>query len=209
MFTYFYRIFDKYNRDVASMAILIDKNKNWRPNQFHRQIWKSKITKTYEMVKLIDYNSQKSQLLSNDNPFALVVLFQLAAMETKSTDKKRFLTKLEYFRCLHKHGWNIEKSMNLYRFLDTILTLSPKFELEYIEQVRSIDKEFNMELTLTAERYAFQRGEANVLINQLKAKFKEIPEEYLHKIEHADVTSIDKWSVNFVFANSLKEVFNK
>src|SRR5690349_4149063 len=31
MFTYFYRIFDTYDRAIASLAVLADTNKTWRP----------------------------------------------------------------------------------------------------------------------------------------------------------------------------------
>ncbi len=217
MFTYFYRIFDRYNKDIASMAVLADKDKCWRPNQFHRRIWKSEITRTYEVVKLIDYKSREAELLKSDNPFAMAVLLQLAAMNTRPDDKQRLATKLEYFRCLHKHGWNIEKSMNLYRFLDTILTLNQKFELEYIEKAKQIDQEFNMKLMSTIERYGYQQGEvhgyqqgeAHLLINQLKVKFNEIPEDYIDKINGADASTLERWGTNFVFANSLDEVFKK
>jgi hypothetical protein len=51
-----------------------------------------------------------SRILKNsDNPFAMVVLLQLAALETKPDDKQRLMTKLEFFRNLNKHGWDIEK----------------------------------------------------------------------------------------------------
>jgi hypothetical protein len=39
----------------------------------------------------------------------MVVLLQLAALETKPDDKQRLMTKLEFFRNLNKHGWDIEK----------------------------------------------------------------------------------------------------
>jgi len=88
-----------------------------------------------------------------------------------------------------------------------ILTLSQKFELEYIEKAKKVDQEFNMKLTLTAERYGYQQGEAHLLTKQLKVKFSEIPEDYIHKINGADASTLERWGVNFVFANSLDEVF--
>jgi len=36
MFIYRYRIFDIYKKDIASLAILIDGNPNWRPNQYRQ-----------------------------------------------------------------------------------------------------------------------------------------------------------------------------
>jgi hypothetical protein len=52
MFIYFYRIFDKYDRSVASIAVLADTNKTWRPTQYHDQIWGSEIIRKFETIKL-------------------------------------------------------------------------------------------------------------------------------------------------------------
>ena len=86
MFTYCYRIFDRYKKDIASMAVLADDSKSWRPNQFSSKIWKSEITRTYEVAKLIDYKGREVELLESDNPFAMVVLLQLEANDTRPDD---------------------------------------------------------------------------------------------------------------------------
>ena len=207
MFTYFYRIYDRYHQDIASLAVLVDKDVDWRPNQYHRQVWKSEIKRTYEIVKLIDFKSKIEELHQHINPFALAVLVQLTALETKADNEIRLLTKLEFFRALHQHNWPIEKIMEVYRFLDIILSLNSKLEVQYIEKAKQIDEEYRMNLTLTAERYGFQQGEAHLLMSQLQAKFKELPEPYLKKIKSADVETLNKWAINFVNASSLDEVF--
>lgn len=219
MFTYFYRIYDRYHQDVASLAILADKNPNWRPNQYCRRVWKSEIIRTYEVVKLIDFKPRIAELRQHPNPFAMVVLIHLAALETKANNQNRLLTKLEFFRNLHLQGWSFEKSMNMYRFLDAILSLNPKFEVEYIEKAKEIDQEFHMQLTLTAERYGFrqgeqqgeqrgfQHGEAHILTSILRAKFKELPESYVQKINNSEPDILNQWAINSVAAQTLEQVF--
>jgi hypothetical protein len=219
MFTYFYRIYDRYCQDIASMAVLADKDLNWRPNQYHRKVWGSEITRTFEIVKLMDFKSKKKELLKNDNPFALIVLIQLAALETKADDENRLLTKLEFFRYLHQHGWSMEKAMNVYRFLDILLSLNPKFEIQYIEKAKQIDEDFNMNLTLTAERYGFQQGkqegmqqgmqegEGTMLMYLLERKFKAIPDLYRHKIKQVDTQTLLKWAERVLEHQALEDVF--
>jgi flagellar biosynthesis/type III secretory pathway protein FliH len=204
---------------IASMAVLADKNLNWRPNQYHRKVWGSEITRTFEIVKLMDFKSKKEELLKNDNPFALIVLIQLAALETKADDENRLLTKLEFFRYLHQHGWSMEKAMNVYRFLDILLSLNPKFEIQYIEKAKRIDEDFNMNLTLTAERYGFQQGkqegiqqgmqegEGTMLMYLLELKFKAIPDLYRHKIKQADTQTLLKWAERVLEHQALEDVF--
>lgn len=225
MFIYFYRIYDRYRQDVASIAILADTDKTWRPNQYRRQVWNSEIARTFEVIKLIDFKSKIAELENHTNPFAMVILIQLAALETKVNDKHRLLTKLEFIRALHKRGWSAEKSLNMYRFLDTLLCLNPKFELEYAESAKKIDEEFNVSIMLTGERLGYQKGmqegieqgieqgiqygEAHMLLNQLKVKFNDLPESYVERINRADANTLNQWGINLLMAQSLDEVFKQ
>jgi hypothetical protein len=191
MFTYFCRIYDRYKRDVASMAVLVDKNKNWQPNQYYRKILGSEIKRTYEVIKLIDFKPKIAELRSGLNPFTLVVACQLAALETTTDDETRLLTKLELVRRLIKHGWSVEKSMDLYRFLDTILSLPPTLELQYMAAAKQFDKESNMQLMSGIEREGYnrgihngvQQGESIILISLLEHKFNTIPENYIQQVK--------------------------
>ncbi len=216
MFIYFYRIFDRYNKDVASMAVLADPNQEWRPNEYRKKIWGSEIIRKYEVVKLTDYRDRIEELKTHPNPFSMVVLVQLAAMESRPDEEQRLLTKLEFFRALHMHGWPLEKSMNMYKYLDTMLGLSPKYQIQYITEAKKIDEEFasmNMNFTTIAERHGFehgiQYGEADLLMSILKAKFKELPDAYVKKIDTADASTLKQWAINFINAQSLEEIFKQ
>lgn len=144
-------------------------------------------------------------------PITMVVLVQLAAMETRPNDEQRLLTKLEFFRSLCKRGWPLEKCMSVYKFLDAILGLNKNFEVEYIQQVKRIEKEYNMTYVLTAERHGIeqgiQKGEAGLLMRQLQAKFNTLPETYVEKIKNADSNTLSRWGINFVKAESLDDIF--
>ncbi len=220
MFTYFYRIFDRYNKDIASMAVLADLNPEWRPNEYRKKIWGSEIIRRYEVVKLTDYKSRIEKLKNHPNAFAMVILVQLAAMESRPDDEQRLLTKLEFFRALHMHGWPLEKSMNMYKYLDTMLGLNPKYQIQYIAEAKAIDQEFssmNMNFTTIAERHGFeegvqegvQRGEAQLLLAQLEAKFKVLPENYIEKIKGASTKILNQWGINLVNAQSLDDIFKQ
>ena len=39
MYVYTYRIFDKYNKEVASFAVLGDDNPSWRPRSYGYERW--------------------------------------------------------------------------------------------------------------------------------------------------------------------------
>lgn len=218
-FVYFYRIFDFYDKDIASMAVLADKHPTWEPKQYYRSIWGSSISRTYETVKLINFKSKKEELLESQNPFAMVVLIQLDAHETTPNDEARILTKLEFFKALHKKGWSNETIRNMYRFLDIMLCLKDDFEIEYEIAAKKIDEGQKMQIMSNIERKAYlegeqrgeqrgeQGGEAKILTNLLILKFKTIPVLYLNKIENAGTVELEKWALNIFAARTIEEVF--
>ncbi len=55
MFVYHYRIYDRYKRSVASLAVLGDERESFRPNQFGYELWGSEVKFKFPVVKLLDY----------------------------------------------------------------------------------------------------------------------------------------------------------
>ncbi len=115
--------------------------------------------------------------------------------------------RYKHVRSLCKRGWPLEKCMSVYKFLDAALGLNKNFEVEYIQQVKRIEKEYNMTYVLTAERHGIQKGEAGLLMRLLQAKFDTLPETYVEKIKNADSNTLSQWGINFVKAESLDDIF--
>ncbi|YAG14829.1 Transposase [Nostoc sp. DSM 114161] len=105
MFVYNYRIFDRYNRSVASLAVLGDENIKWRPNQFGYELFGCTVDFQFPVIKLLDYQQQISELEASRNPFATVVMAHLAAMQTKSDRLQRKQQKLALVRRLYEQGF--------------------------------------------------------------------------------------------------------
>jgi hypothetical protein len=94
MYTYNYRIFDKYQKFVVSLAILGDDNPNWRPSQFNSQLFGCGISFRFPVIKLLDYVQRLSELEASRNPFATVVMAHLQAKATTSDRVQRKQQKL-------------------------------------------------------------------------------------------------------------------
>lgn len=52
MFQYNYRIFDRYNRRVVSLAILADDRADWRPSSYGSSLWGCSVEFQFPVVKL-------------------------------------------------------------------------------------------------------------------------------------------------------------
>ena len=67
MFVYYYRIFDRYDRPVASMAVLADEHANWKPTCYESEALNCELTLKFPVAKLTDYHDQLDQLQASEN----------------------------------------------------------------------------------------------------------------------------------------------
>ncbi|MBF0117102.1 MAG: DUF4351 domain-containing protein [Magnetococcales bacterium] len=59
----------------------------------------------------------------------------------------------------------------------------------------------------TGEQTGEKKGKADTLLRQLQRRFGQVPEQIIAKVTQADLKRIEAWSDNFVFAQSLDDVF--
>jgi len=59
IYIYNYRIFDRYKKEVISLALLTDTNKNYRPTIFRISRWGFELLFQFPMIKLIDYQEKR------------------------------------------------------------------------------------------------------------------------------------------------------
>jgi hypothetical protein len=86
MFVYNYRIFDRYDRPVASMAVLADDNAHWKPQAFAYDVLDCQMGIRFPVAKLLDYAEHQAALYDNPNPFALVTLAHLQTGTGETND---------------------------------------------------------------------------------------------------------------------------
>jgi hypothetical protein len=87
MFTYNYRIFDKYGQNPVSLAVLADENSHWKPSSYHVEQWGFESYTKFPTVKLLDYADQLEALQASDNAFAILtdVTRRLVTAEVEHT----------------------------------------------------------------------------------------------------------------------------
>jgi hypothetical protein len=158
MYNYNYRIFDRYNRSVASVAVLGDEGVDWRPNQFGYDLFGCRVDFQFPIVKLLDYKQRLSQLESSRNPFATVVMAHLAALETRNDRLQRKQQKLTLVRRLYSLGLERESIINLFQFIDWMLTLPSELENEFWQEFRDFEEARSMRYVTSVERIGIEKG---------------------------------------------------
>ena len=158
MFVYLYRIYDRYKHRVASIAVLGDDRSSWRPNQFGYELWGSEVQFKFPVVKLLDYTQQWSVLEASRNPFATIVMAHLKAQETRTDRLRRLEWKLTITRRLYEQGYSREDVINIFGFIDWVMSLPQELEQEFWLEVIQLEEERRMPYITSVERSGIRQG---------------------------------------------------
>ena len=81
MFTYFYRILDKYQKPITAYAIFTEAIHKERPNSFQLEFRGTSLLYTFNTYKIS--RQDEGELQASNNPFAMVILTAKAALAGK------------------------------------------------------------------------------------------------------------------------------
>lgn len=215
MFTYYYRLFDRYGHPLASLVVLADDQPGWRPSGYQRELWGCRLTLEFPVVKLLDYREREAELAASANPLAVVVEAHLAALATQGNPEQRLARKLGLTRRLYRRGWSRADVLQLYRFMDWVLALPEALEQQYLDEVYRLEEETHMRYVTSAERIGLKRGlqqgvlkgEAKVVQRQLQRRFGPLPEWVEERLQGAGEAQLERWAERLLEAPTLAEVF--
>ncbi|MBW4444743.1 MAG: Rpn family recombination-promoting nuclease/putative transposase [Plectolyngbya sp. WJT66-NPBG17] len=190
MYTYSYRIFDRYNRNVVSLAILGDDQLNWRPQAYHYTLWGCRVGIEFPIVKLLDYESQWDFLEQSLNPYAMLVRAHLLTQKTSGDSEDRLTWKLRLVQGMQALGYSEDTILELFRLVDLMMTLPPELDQIFDTEVRRFGAENAMLYLTTIERFAIERGKlqnARVSVMEvLDVRFGAVPPELIDQINQME-----------------------
>lgn len=158
MFVYNYRIFDRYDRPVASLAVLSDERSNWRPEHFGYELWGCKVGIRFPVAKVIDHADRWDELEASDNLFATVVMAHLKTRDTHQDEAGRKRWKLYLVRRLYERGYQREDIINLFHFIDWLMRLPEEMEESFWAEIRQYEEDEKMEYITSVERIGIKKG---------------------------------------------------
>ncbi len=158
MFIYALRIFDYFGQPASSLAILCDANPKWRPHQYGFALPGTTLNFEFSTIKLRDYANQWESLATSLNPFAWVVMAHLKLQETKQDKPSRKVWKLRLIQSLHESGYNQNDVVNLFHFIDWILSLPKPLAMEFWQELKAYEEERQVPYITSVERIGYDRG---------------------------------------------------
>ncbi len=203
MFQYHTLLYNHYKHIITSLAILSDDRPNWRPDSFGYERWGCKIQLDFPTVKLLDYKEKWAELEQDDNPFAVVVMAHLQAQATTPTSVQRRDAKFRLARRLYERGYTRRQILELFRFIDWIMTLSPELEVDFQTAITEYEEEHKMQYVTAIERKGIEQGieqsTREAIIEVLTLRFQKVPAELLAQLDEisdiAQLKELLKWAV--------------
>ena len=111
----------------------------------------------FPVVKILDYNSEK-KLLEDTNPFAMVVLSQLKAMETRNDPEARGRLKFDLVKRLYRKGYKKKDVVQLFSFIDWVMSLPEELSKRFWDRLISYEEEYKMQYVTSVERIGIKKG---------------------------------------------------
>jgi Domain of unknown function (DUF4351) len=195
MFIYAIRIFELFHQLPVSLAILCDAKRDWRPSAYSLITPGSDLQFNFTAVKLLDYETQWSQLEQSRNPFAVVVMSHLKTRETKGNAIDRKAWKVRLVKRLYELGYDRSEVLNLFRFVDWVMILPEGLKRTFWEELKTYEEERQMPYITSVEEIGYDRGlvqgERSLILRQLNRRIGAIPDRMVDRINHLSITRLE------------------
>jgi hypothetical protein len=212
LFTYNYRLYDRYHRPVATLAVLADESLNWRPEGFSYNLFGSQMSLQFASVKILDYAPQLEELLKNPNPFALVTAAHLLTQRTRKDVKARYRAKWQLAKLLYERDWGKQQIIDLFAVIDWLITLPPELEKQLWTSISELERNMKMPYVTSVERIGIEKGRQEegvfFLRRLLVKKFGDLPESFETRLTEASIADLELWGDRILEAKTLTDIFN-
>lgn len=209
MFVYNYRLYDRYRRPIASLAVLADPHENWRPHRFGYGVLGSETSIRFPIAKLTDYQEKLDDLLSNDNPFALITAAHGLTRQTRNNDQARYEAKRHLVRLLYRRQWDKQRIIDLFAVIDWMMRLPAFLARQLHLDIHEIEEQTHMRYVTTIERFGIEQGESRLLRTLLEYRFGILPTWVTNKLNNADTQTLEAWGKAILTAPKLEDVFDQ
>lgn len=235
IFVYNYRIFDRYRRPVASLALLADGRRRWRPRAFDYRLFGCEMWIRFPVAKLTDYAGRIDELLAHPNVFGLVTAAHLLTQQTKGRAVERHEAKRLLARMLFERKLDRQAIVDLFNIIDWIMTLPEGLQAQLMQEINELERTHQMPYISSFERRGLETGLAQglekglakglakgrqeglregrqegwqeMLRYLLEGRFGKLPEELEARLAAASQRDLKTWSRRVLDAPTLDSVF--
>lgn len=140
MFSYFYRIYDRYKtdiKDIVAIVLFTEDIPDYKPSRFELNSFGTKLIYEYNTYKILEQDEKK--LLENKNIFSYVILAAYYLLQSKNNEKKKYNFKLKLAQLLIKNDYQETDIEKVLKFIDILLYQTDKnLERLFLQEVKNM-----------------------------------------------------------------------
>jgi hypothetical protein len=184
-------------------------DKKWRPQTFDEETLGCGVQFHFPIMKLVDWKKRKEELEVSHNPFAMVVA-HLAAQATKDSksQERRRKRKFQLMRIMYERGYARQEIIDLFRFIDWVLTLPPDLAKAFRNELIAYEGEKNMPYITSIEKDGEARGETKLVVRQLSRQVGQVSEEIVAKIGELPIEQLEQLGEDLLDFNDSQDLAN-
>ena len=115
-------------------------------------------------------------------------------MATTPASEQRRDAKFRLARRLYERGYDRRRILELFRFIDWVMTLSPELEEQFQEAITEYEEKHKMQYVTAIERKGIEQGIEQGIVQStredilevLALRFQEIPDEIAGRLDEID-----------------------
>ncbi len=213
IYTYNYRLSDKFQVEIVSIAVITGSGGK-SAGHYESSRWGCELSFKFPVVRIADYKHRVGELEASREVFALVVLAQLKAMETKGDNQRRLDWKRRLIFSMYKRGYSRQTITELFRFLDWIMILPEGLDEQLQQEVYDYEERKRMPYVTSFERInikrgleqGFLQGKRESVVRVLQRRFGALSERMMAQISRLSVEQLNALLDDLLDFNSKTDV---
>lgn len=159
VFAYYARAWLELRTDIVCIVIYADKNPNWRPDRYVRELPGTRLDFQFHTVKLLEMDERYlTERAKRRNPAALMLLAFRKAMETEGNIDARFEARKQMIALMMEYGYTHNQQAQILRLLEWVLMLPETLERQVDELVEEYKRRRKTPFVSRLERRAIEKG---------------------------------------------------
>ena len=194
LFTYHYRIFDKYGVHPLTLAILGDTSRKWRPTSYHYQSLGCSITFHFRICKTIDFKGKLDDPRYRHQQVLFIIAAHLGTQQHRHNPQRLKDYRLELTVQFFNEGYSPLEIRQLHRLIDWLMPLPDALKIQFRTQLQQRLPDKSMPHITLFEELALKEGlekglEKGILqtareaiLDVLDTRFGEVPDSIRDRI---------------------------
>ena len=202
MYTYFYRLLDRYQKPVTALAIFTDDNPDFKPNHYHYEFMGTSQTYRFNTYKILE--QEEEMLAGHKNPFAMVVLTVLIAIKNKKAgDEQLMELKIGLFRRMMTKNMDKASMRALANFLKMYVHFSkPETSRIFETEIKAITNNIT---TMGIEELILHREKQKGFEQGIEQGIEQVVKNLITKMGLSDEQAADIAGVDVAFVARVRK----